>query len=238
MKSLNMKALAAEFIGTLILTLLGTGVAVVYAGASTVAGIVATCLTFGLTIVAIYYSVGKVSGGHVNPAVSLAIYFDGRMSLVDLITYIIAQCLGALAGSGILFAILKQIPSAAITTLGLGQNGYGTASSVNLTMTGAIITELVLTTIFVLVVLTVSDDDRYTATGGLAIGGALALVHFLGLSLTGTSVNPARSLAPALVLAMIGETTALSQVWVFILAPLLGGIIAAVLYKFVIKDNA
>lgn len=237
MKNVNLRAYLAEFVGTLILVFMGTGCVTVYS--SSVAGILGTSLAFGLALASIYYGFGKISGGHVNPAVSIAMYFDGRLSLKDLVFYIISQILGALAGSGLLYAILKSVPKATITTLGLGQNGYGAASAINVGVTGAIITEIVLTCIFVLTVLGATKNERYKNVAGIAIGGALTLVHLLGYSITGTSVNPARSLAPALILKMLGVSTALNQVWVFIAGPVLGSLIAVFLFKvFTSKKEA
>ena len=236
MKNVNLRAYLAEFVGTLILVFMGTGCATVYS--SSVAGILGTSLAFGLALASIYYGFGKISGGHVNPAVSIAMYFDGRLSLKDLVFYIISQILGALV-SGLLYAILKSVPKATITTLGLGQNGYDAASAINVGVTGAIITEIVLTCIFVLTVLGATKNERYKNVAGIAIGGALTLVHLLGYSITGTSVNPARSLAPALILKMLGVSTALNQVWVFIAGPVLGSLIAVFLFKvFTSKKEA
>lgn len=228
----NLNKYFAEFIGTFVLVFVGCGCAAIYGGANgSAVGVLSAAFAFGLSIVAVYYAIGKISGAHVNPAVSLAMFFDNRMDLKDMLLYMVSQVLGALAASATLFAILKCIPSATISSIGLGQNGYGSASAVSLTMAGAIITEIVLTCIFVLVVLGATSDEKYSGVGGLAIGGALTLVHLIGLPLTGTSVNPARSLAPAIMMLAAGKKTAINQVWVFIVAPLIGAILAVLIWK-------
>lgn len=215
-----MKKYICEFIGTLTLVLFGTGIAVVSGG-----NLIATSLAFGLAIVASAYVIGNISGCHVNPAVSLAMLIDGRMTLKDFIGYVIAQILGALVGTGILYLILTNTD---LGTAALGANGYGSLSQTNITLIGAIITEVVLTFIFIYTILGVTKDESKSSIAGVVIGLTLVFVHLLGIGLTGTSVNPARSLAPALFLG--GE--ALKQVWVFILAPLLGGALSALVFRF------
>lgn len=215
-----MKKYICEFIGTLTLVLFGTGIAVVSGG-----NLIATSLAFGLAIVASAYVIGNISGCHVNPAVSLAMLIDGRMNLKDFIGYVIAQILGALAGTGILYLILTNTD---LGTAALGANGYGSLSQTNITLIGAIITEVVLTFIFIYTILGVTKDESKSSIAGVVIGLTLVFVHLHGIGLTGTSVNPARSLAPALFLG--GE--ALKQVWVFILAPLLGGALSALVFRF------
>ncbi|WP_423901299.1 MIP/aquaporin family protein [Eggerthia catenaformis] len=232
MKDFNLRAYLAEFIGTFILVFFGTGSAVLYSGASANALLILTVpIVFGLTIVAVYYSIGHISGGHVNPAVSLAMYFDNRISLKDMFLYMFSQLLGALSASALLFALISNIPNAELKTVGLGANGFEKASLMNITLIGAFLTEIILTGIFVFVVLSVSKKENYSSTGGLAIGSVLTLVHFFGIALTGTSVNPARSLAPAIILKLVGLGTALNQVWLFIIAPLLGAVLAVTIYK-------
>ena len=215
-----MKKYIAEFIGTLVLVLFGTGIAVVSGG-----DLVATALAFGLAIVAEAYVIGDISGCHVNPAVSLAMLITKKISVKDFAYYVVAQVLGALAGTAILYAILKG------TTLGtaaLGANGFETLSATNISLIGALLTEIVLTFVFVYTILGVTSDKKYAPIAGLVIGLTLTFVHLLGINLTGTSVNPARSLAPALFLG--GE--ALKQVWLFIVAPLIGAALSACVYHF------
>lgn len=219
-----MKKYIAEFIGTLVLVLFGTGIAVVSGG-----DLVATSLAFGLAIVAEAYVIGGISGCHVNPAVSLAMVLSKRMSVKDFGYYVVAQILGAIAGTGILFLILSNT---SLGTLVLGANGYAGLSITNISLVGALVTEVVLTFVFIYTILGVTSDKKCEPIAGLVIGLTLTFVHLLGIGLTGTSVNPARSLAPALFLG--GE--ALKQVWVFIVAPLVGGALAALVYNYLNKE--
>ena len=215
-----MRKYVAEFIGTLVLVLFGTGIAVVSGG-----DLVATALAFGLAIVACAYVIGDISGCHVNPAVSLAMLITKKMSTKDFISYVVAQAFGAIVGTGLLFIILKGTN---IGTASLGANGFGALSATNISMVGAALVEVILTFVFVYTILGVTSDKKYAPVAGLVIGLTLTFVHLLGINLTGTSVNPARSLAPALFLG--GE--ALKQVWVFILAPLVGAALSACVYHF------
>ena len=206
-----MKKYLAEFIGTFTLVLFGTGIAVVSGG-----NLVATSLAFGLAIVAMAYVIGNVSGCHVNPAVSLAMLISKKMTIKEFVYYVIAQVLGAFAGTGILYVILSNT---SIGTAALGANGYGALSATNITLLGALIVEVVLTCIFVYTILGVTSDEKKSSVAGIVIGLTLTFVHLLGINLTGTSVNPARSLAPA--------------VFTGILAPLVGAALAALLFKYV-----
>ena len=232
-----MKKYLAEFIGTFILVFLGTGTAVVlggYTGGGTETGflgVVAIALAFGLSIVAGAYAIGHISGCHVNPAVSLAVLMSGKMSANEFVGYIIAQVLGALAGS----SVLAFVNTSSTTLEGYGANGFGDLSAVGLNMTGAIVVEVVLTFIFVLTILGVTSSKKTSHMAGIVIGLTLTLVHIIGIPLTGTSVNPARSLAPAIFAG--GE--ALAQVWVFIVAPLIGAALAAIVFKsfFAVKEE-
>lgn len=215
-----MKKYISEFVGTFVLVLVGCGVAEV-----TGADVVATALAFGLVIVAMAYSIGNVSGCHINPAVSLGFYLSKKMSLKDLIYYVIAQILGAIVGAFVLGFLLGSFES-------LGANGYGLevfAQNAGI----ACVTEVLLTFVFVTAILGVTSKEKYSDVAGLVIGLTLTLVHLVGIPFTGTSVNPARSLGPALFVG--GE--ALSQVWVFLLAPLVGAALASVFYNFVLKDE-
>lgn len=219
-----MKKYIAEFIGTLILVLFGTGIAAFSGG-----DLVATALAFGLAIVAAAYVIGNVSGCHVNPAVSLAMFLKGEIDLGEFIGYVISQVLGALAGSGILYIILAATD---ISTKALGANGYGVLSATNISLWGTIITEIVLTAVFIYTILGVTSDSKKSSVAGIVIGLTLTFVHLLGINLTGTSVNPARSFAPALILG--GK--ALKQVWVFIVAPLVGSVLATIIYNITNKN--
>ena len=210
-----MKKYIGEFVGTCFLTLLACGVAVLV-GCDTAAGIVATALAFGLVIVAAAYSIGNVSGCHINPAVSVAMFVSGRMELKECIKYIISQILGAFAGSALLGVCLGSFTS-------LGANGFGgvLSNGMEVTMLMALLVEILLTFVFVSTILGVTDKKENGHATGIIIGLTLTLVHLFGIPITGTSVNPARSLAPALLQG--GEV--LSQVWLFIVAPLLAAIL-------------
>ena len=226
-----MKKYLSEFIGTLVLVLLGCGSAAI---AGSVLGTLGIAFAFGLAIVAMAYSIGRISGCHVNPAVSLAMLLSKKMDVKDFVGYVVAQVLGALAGAGILYFIISSSTVLGdVANVGLGANGFGDNSAVGLNLVGALVVEVVATFIFVLTILGVTSDDKYSSVAGLVIGLTLTLIHIVVIPLTGTSVNPARSLAPALLLG--GE--ALKQVWVFILAPLVGAACAAFSWKVLSKED-
>jgi aquaporin Z len=231
----NVKKYVAEFIGTAVLVLLGCGTAMlVGCDAASGGGYILTALAFGLSIVAMAYSIGNISGCHINPAVSLAVLISGGMSVTDFVGYVIAQCLGALAGSGVLAAIFG-LGGVTDMTGGFGSNGL---SGVNGSIAAGLLVEIVLTFIFVMAILGVtSKKAKHGSFGGLVIGLTLVLVHILGIGLTGTSVNPARSIGPAIVAAISGNTAPLGCLWVFILAPLVGAALAAVVYKALEKNS-
>lgn len=227
-----MKRYISELIGTMVLVLFGCGSAAI---AGSVLGNLGIALAFGLSIVAMAYVIGDISGCHINPAVSIGMWIDGRLETKDLVMYIIFQCIGAIIGSALLAIIINSAPSlGGYMATGLGQNGFGAASSVGLNVTGAVIVEIILTFVFVFTVLGVTKSEKTSAVAGIVIGLTLAFVHIMGIPLTGTSVNPARSLAPAL---FIGGQ-ALQQVWVFILAPVIGAVIAGLLYKGICSEEA
>ena len=220
-----MKRYISELIGTMVLVLFGCGSAAI---AGSILGNLGIAMAFGLSIVAMAYVIGDVSGCHINPAVSIGMWIDGRMEAKDMIMYIIFQCIGAIIGIALLAAIINSAPDlGGYLTTGLGQNGFGEASLVGLNVVGAIIVEIILTFVFVFTVLGVTKKAENATVAGIVIGLTLAFVHIMGIPLTGTSVNPARSLAPALCLG--GQ--ALQQVWVFILAPIVGAVIAGLLFK-------
>ena len=227
-----MKRYISELIGTMVLVLFGCGSAAV---AGPVLGNFGIAMAFGLSIIAMAYVIGDISGCHVNPAVSIGMWIDGRLEAKDLALYIVFQCIGAIIGIALLATIINCAPSlGGYTATGLGQNGFGSASSVGLNVVGAIIVEIILTFVFVFTVLGVTKKAENGAVAGIVIGLTLAFVHILGIPLTGTSVNPARSLAPALFLG--GQ--ALQQVWVFILAPIVGAVIAGILFKGLTAEDA
>ncbi len=230
-----MKKYIAEFIGTFVLVFFACGAATVSGGAVGITGVVGIALAFGLAIVAMAYSIGNISGCHVNPAVSFAMLLSKKMSVSDFFGYLIAQFAGAIAGAGVLKFITgcaritsDENPYICSSLKALGSNGYGDASVVNLNCVGAFVTEIILTFVFVLVILGVTSKAEYSHIAGIVIGLALTFVHLVGIPLTGTSVNPARSLGPAL---FVGGD-ALSQLWVFILAPFSGAALAAVIWMF------
>lgn len=234
-----------EFVGTMLLVIFGCGTAVVLEkyiigltgmssgtpGVSLPYTLLAISLAFGLILTALVYTIGKVSGAHVNPAVSVACLIDGRMNVIECVEYIVLQILGGIAGAAILMLLFGSSTS-------LGANGFDTLSAlqtyvptIKVTAGIAFLVETILTFIFVLVVLATTKKENCFA--GVAIGLTLTLVHIFGILFTGTSVNPARSIGPALLTG--GD--ALSQLWVFILAPLVGAILAAIFYRFVLSDE-
>ena len=224
-----MKKYLAECIGTMTLVVLGCGTAMlVGCDAASGGGYILTALAFGLSIVAMAYSIGNISGCHINPAVSLGVLLAGGMERKDFSGYIIAQCVGALAGSGLL-ALIFSLGGVEDKTGGFGTNGLGGVGGNPL---AGVLVETVLTFIFVLNILGVtSKKAKHGSFGGLVIGLTLTGVHILGIGLTGTSVNPARSIGPAIIAACTGNVEPLSNVWVFIVGPLLGASIAASVYK-------
>ena len=190
-------------------------------------------MAFGLAIVAAAYAIGSVSGCHVNPAVSLSMFLTNKLSVKDFAGYVVAQIAGAFAGSALLKFIISS--SEVLTSeSGLGQNGFAAQSGLGLSLGGALVVEIILTFVFILTILGVTSSEKTSHLAGIVIGLTLTFVHIIGIPLTGTSVNPARSLAPAVLLG--GE--ALSQVWVFLVAPLAGACLAAIVYKLLIESKA
>ena len=230
-----MKAYIAEFIGTLALVTLGCGTAMlVGCDAAAGCGYLLTAFAFGLTIVGMAYCVGNISGCHINPAVSLGVLMTGGMTVKDFIGYVISQCLGALAGSGLLAAIFS-LGGVADKTGGFGSNGL---AGVNGSAVAGLIVEIVLTFFFVFTILGVtSKKGNHGSFAGVVIGFTLVLVHILGIGLTGTSVNPARSFGPAVVAAISGNTAPIAALWVFIVAPLIGAALAACIWNFLSKEK-
>jgi aquaporin Z len=226
-----MKKLVAEFIGTFWLVLGGCGSAVLacnYPGAGI--GFVGVALAFGLTVVTIAYALGHISGAHLNPAVSVGAWVAGRLATKDLIPYIIAQVLGGIAGAGILYIIATGNGSAIGS---FATNGYGELSPGKYSMVAALVTEVVLTFIFLLVILGSTDERAPKGFAGLAIGLCLTLIHLISIPITNTSVNPARSTSQALFVG--GE--AISQLWLFWAAPIAGAVLAGIVYKFFFAEK-
>ena len=239
------RKLAAELLGTLILVFVACGVATLsfgkgfnFAGFSLAhnlsAGIVATALAFGLVLLALVYVLGPISGCHVNPAVTVGALLARRIEPVEGVLYIVAQFIGGILGALLLWGVFSSSPLYNRTVTGLGADGYGSASDVHISAGGAFLVEVILTAIFVFVILGVTSRIANALTAGLVIGLTLTFIHLFGIPLTGTSVNPARSLGPALVVG----GTALKQVWLFIVAPAVGGVVAAVIYWLIYPADA
>ena len=219
-----MKKYFCECIGTAVLVLMGCGTAVISGG-----DVVATSLAFGLSIIAMAYVIGNVSGCHVNPAVSLAMLISKKITAKEFGLYVLSQVVGAFIGAGILYFILSSTGAGVI---GLGTNGFNSESALQINMVSAFIVEVILTFIFIYTILGVTSDENKSSVAGIVIGLTLTFVHLIGINLTGTSVNPARSLAPAVIMG--GE--ALKQVWLFIVAPFIGAALSAVAYKVLYKE--
>lgn len=213
-----MSKLIAEFIGTLTLVLLGCGAAVL--GGVDHVGQLGISIAFGGAIVAMAYGIGSISGCHVNPAVSLAAFIAGRMTLKDMLVYWIAQFAGALAGAALLAVI-------AGSTANLGQNGWGPGYLGEFSLQSALVFEIVMTALFVIVILGATSEKAPAGFAGLAIGVTLAIIHIVGIQVTGVSVNPARSFGPA----VLAGGQALSQLWLFFVAPAAGAVIGAAFYR-------
>ena len=228
-----MKKYIAEAIGTCTLVVLGCGTAMlVGCDAASGGGYILTALAFGLSIVAMAYSIGNISGCHINPAVTLGVYMSGGMEKKDVSGYVIAQCIGALVGSALLAAIFA-LGGVKDMTGGLGTNGL---AGVGGNAFAGLLVEIVLTFIFVTCILGVTSSKAgHGSFGGLVIGLTLTGVHILGIGLTGTSVNPARSIGPAIVAAVTGNAAPLASLWVFVVGPLVGAGLAAYCYKYLEK---
>ncbi|MBR3059273.1 MAG: aquaporin [Oscillospiraceae bacterium] len=229
-----MKKYLAEAIGACVLVLLGCGTAMlVGCDAAAGGGYILTALAFGLSIVAMAYCVGNISGCHINPAVSLGVLLSGGMKGKDFVGYVIAQIIGALAGAALLAAVFS-LGGVTDMTGGFGSNGL---AGVNDNAGAGLLVEFLLTFIFVLCILGVTSKKAgHGSFGGLVIGLTLTGVHILGIGLTGTSVNPARSIGPAVIAAIAGNTAPLASLWVFIVGPMAGAALAAVIYKALEKE--
>jgi aquaporin Z len=237
---MQIRKLVAEFVGTFFLVFFAVGVATLsfgkgfaFNGTSISAGVVATALAFGIILLGLAYAIGPVSGCHVNPAVTIGFLISGQMPLTEVIGYWIAQFLGAIAGAYTLYGVFTASPDYSRKTTGLGTDGWGSASLTHISGGGAFGVEVIMTMAFVFVILMVTSKIGSPGFAALALGLTLTVIHLLGIPLTGTSVNPARSLGPALVVG--GQ--ALNQVWLFIVAPLVGGILAALLHRFIIAEQ-
>lgn len=227
------KRLAAEFIGTFWLVLGGCGSAVIAAGFPNLGiGLMGVALAFGLTVLTMVYALGPVCGGHFNPAVTVGLWAGGRFETKDVIPYIIVQVIGAIVAAAVIYLIATGAPGFDVQN-GFAANGYGDHSPGKYTMTSAMISELVMTFGFLIVILGATDKRAPAGFAGLAIGLALTLIHLTSIPVTNTSVNPARSTGPAL---FVGGW-ALQQLWLFWVVPLLGGLLGGWVYRFIFGDG-
>jgi aquaporin Z len=225
-----MKKYVAEFIGTFVLVLFGCGTAVVSGQA---VGHLGIAFAFGFALIAAAYGIGPVSGCHINPAVSLGVFTAGRMTAKDLVGYIVGQVLGAIAAAGVLSVIAQGLLSGySIATNGLGQDGWGDGYQAGYSLSAGMTFEFFATLIFVIVILGSTQGGAPTQLAGLAIGITLVVIHIFGINITGVSVNPARSLGPAL---LVGGK-ALAQVWMFLLVPSIAGIVGGIVARTKVLD--
>lgn len=227
-----MKKLVAEFIGTFWLVLGGCGSAVLAAAFPSLGiGFAGVALAFGLTVLTGVYALGHISGGHFNPAVSIGLWAGGRFDKKELLPYIVAQVLGGIAGAGILYIIATGKPG--FETGGFAANGYGDHSPGGYNMLAALVTEIVMTFMFLIVILGATHSKAPKGFAGLAIGLSLTLIHLISIPVTNTSVNPARSTSQAL----FAGDWALGQLWLFWVAPIIGALLAGILYKMISPEK-
>lgn len=222
------KKYLAEAIGTFVLVLMGCGSAVI---AGDKIGFLGISLAFGLSVVAMAYAIGPISGCHINPAISIAMLTAGKLNLRDTIYYIISQCLGAVLASLTLLVIAKGVPGYELAVNGLGQNGFATHSPLGYSLMACFVAEVVLTAIFLFVIFGATAKGASPQLAGLAIGLSLVLIHLVGIPISGTSVNPARSFGPAIV----AGGAAMQQLWLFWVAPVFGGVLSAFIWKNVFE---
>ena len=228
-ESSSVKKYVAELVGTFVLVLMGCGSAVFsnLLGTPLPYALVGIAFAFGLAVLVMVYAIGGISGCHINPAVSLSMLAAGKISVKDAVAYIVVQCVGAIIGAGVLYWIATGYPTYSLAVTGLGQNGYDLASPSGFSMASAFVAEVVLTSIFLLVIHGSTSEKAPKGFAGLFIGLSLVLIHLVGIPVTGTSVNPARSLGPAIIVG----GTALNQLWLFWGAPIIGGLLAAAVWK-------
>lgn len=227
------KRLSAEFIGTFWLVLGGCGSAVLAASFSTTGiGFLGVAFAFGLTVLTMVYTYGKISGGHFNPAVSFGLFIGGRFNSRELLPYMISQVLGAIVASALLYCIASGKAGFELSN-GLANNGYGEHSPGGYSLFSCFITEVTMTFMFLMIILSVTETNSPTGFAPLTIGLALTLIHLISIPVTNTSVNPARSTGPAL---LVGDWS-LHQLWLFWLAPMIGALIAGLVYRFWMRDD-
>jgi len=250
MEMKDVRKYVAELIGTFALVFIGCGSAVIAgksvatlfddAGAALTSfkmgghiGLLGISLAFGLTVLVMVYAIGHISGCHINPAITLSMLVAGKIKSKDAVFYIIMQCVGAILAAGALYAIASGQDGYSLAGNGLGQNGYENLSPGGYSLVSCFVAEVVLTALFLFVIFGVTSKDAPKGFAGIPIGFSLVIIHLIGIPITGTSVNPARSLGPALLVG--GER--LSQLWLFLIAPIVGGILAAVLWKYVFEEK-
>jgi aquaporin Z len=228
-ESSSVKKYVAELIGTFVLVFMGCGSAVFsnLLGIPLTYALVGIAFAFGLAVLVMVYAIGGISGCHINPAVSISMLATGKISVKDTVAYIAAQCAGAIIGAVALYWIATGNPTYSLDLNGLGQNGYDLASPSGFSMASAFVAEVILTFIFLLVIHGSTSEKAPKGFAGIYIGLSLVLIHLVGIPVTGTSVNPARSLGPAIIVG----GTALNQLWLFWVAPIIGGLLAAAVWK-------
>jgi len=226
----DMKKYLAELLGTFVLVLVGTGSAVI---AGKEIGVLGIALAFGLSVLVMVYAIGQISGCHINPGITIAMLINGKIPPKDAIIYIIVQCIGAIVASALLLAIMTGLPGYQVAPANLGANGYGADYLGGYSLTSACIAEVVTTFIFLMVIFGATSRKAPAGFAGIAIGLSLAMIHMVTIPVTGTSVNPARSLGPA----VVAGGTALAQLWLFLVAPVIGAVIAAIVWKYLFEDT-
>jgi aquaporin Z len=219
------KKYVAELVGTFVLVFMGCGSAVL---AGKYIGFVGIAFAFGLSVLVMVYAIGGISGCHINPAISISMLASGKMKVKDAAIYVVMQCLGAVIAATVLYAVALGKPGYSLAVNGLGQNGYGVASPGGFSMLSGFVAEVILTFIFLLVIYGSTSKAVPKGFAGIPIGLSLVLIHLVGIPITGTSVNPARSLGPAVIVGGV----ALGQLWLFWVAPIIGGLLAAALWRF------
>jgi aquaporin Z len=225
-----MKKYVAELIGTFALVLVGCGSAVI---AGEYIGFLGISFAFGLTVLVMVYAIGNISGCHINPAITIAMLIAGKMKSKDAMAYIIVQCIGAIIAAGVILVIALGQADYSLAVNGLGQNGYGTLSPGGYSLVACFIAEIVLTGFFLFVIFGSTSKDSPKGFAGVSIGFSLVLIHLIGIPITGTSVNPARSLGPAIFVGV----EALSQLWLFWVAPIIGAVFAALVWKYLFEKK-
>lgn len=226
----DMKKYLAEFLGTFVLVLMGTGSAVI---AGKEIGVLGIALAFGLSVLVMVYAIGQISGCHINPGITIAMLINGKILTKDAIVYILAQFIGAIFASALLLTIMTGQPGYQVAPANLGANGYGADYLGGYSLTSAFIAEVVTTFIFLMVIFGATSRKAPAGFAGIAIGLSLAMIHMVTIPVTGTSVNPARSLGPA----VVAGGTALAQLWLFLVAPVIGAVIAAIVWKYLFEDT-